>query len=362
MSAEEHEQARETSISLRRESLAYLEDAMKNGKTVTGTVVKQIKGGAVVQVGHAPAFLPASQAGRLGHVTALYALVDMLGTEQHFHVLSVDPKKYNVILSRKEWQAEQAKLHTTNYTRGMRVTGTVVHITELGAFVMLDEFVTGLIHWQEIGWAKLPPADQLSLGEQVTAEVVYTVPAKGHVALSRKACLPSPWENILDRYNVGQTVTGAIIEVNKYGSKIQLEAGLYGFLPRAETCWDPKPPPVPPGFFAGGTIELIILGISPETEEMILSHRQLTADPWTLVPQLYPVGTRFTGAIRNIQNYGLFVRLPTLPLDGLVHRSALPSANTEYELTELYAKLEMIDVEVVSMDVAEQRLTLTPVL
>lgn len=351
-----------TSISLRRETLAYVEDAMKRGEEVIGTVIKQIKGGALVQVGHLAAFLPASQAGRFGKVTALYALVDMIGTEQRFHVLSVDHKKCSAVISRKEWQAAQAKLRAGDYIRGTRVTGTVVHITELGAFVALDEFVTGLIHWQEIGWARLPPEQQLKVGEEVTAEVVYTVPEKGHVALSRKACLPSPWEAVLDRYAVGQTVTGTILEVNRYGSRIELEPGLVGFLPRAETGWDPKPPPVPPGFFAGGRIELLILGVNPEAEEIILSHRQLTTDPWSLVPQLYPVGTRFTGVIQNIQNYGLFVRLPTLALDGLVHRSSLPSANTEYALTELYTKLEPIDVEVVSIAVTEKRLTLAPVL
>jgi small subunit ribosomal protein S1 len=107
----------------------------------------------------------------------------------------------------------------------------------------------------------------------------------------------------------------------------------------------------------GDEVEAVILAIDKEERKMSLGTKQLTPDPWINIADRYPVGSKHTGFVRNLTNYGLFVELGE-GVDGLVHVSDLSWTKKINHPAEFIKKDEKIDVVVLEIDVENRRLSL----
>jgi len=113
---------------------------------------------------------------------------------------------------------------------GQTRRGTVTNLTAFGAFVDLGGY-EGLIHVSELSWSRVNhPRDMLHLGEEVHVFVMSVVPEEGRIALSLKRARPNPWENIEQRYHVGQIVHGTVTNVVQFGAFVKVEEELEGLV------------------------------------------------------------------------------------------------------------------------------------
>jgi small subunit ribosomal protein S1 len=213
-------------------ALDALEEAVSEGKTVTGTVLKTVKGGLLVDVG-VTGFLPASQV-EDGFVRDLEKYV---GQELNFEILEFNRQKRRgsqVVLSRSRLIQKEKEARKQEFwdeiAEGQIRKGVIKRITDYGAFIDLGGF-EGLLHVSEIDHARVArPEDVLTEGEEIEVFVLGVDRETERVSLSRKRVLPSPWQMIAEKVNVGDIITGTVVRLAQFGAFVELEPGIDGLV------------------------------------------------------------------------------------------------------------------------------------
>lgn len=207
-----------------------LERHFKTGEPLTARVTERVKGGLLVDVG-VRGFLPAS------HVDVRYVedLNQYVGQTLRLKVIEIDRQRNNVVLSRKEVlekELEAARQEALrNLQAGAIVEGVVRRITDFGAFVELEGGLEGLLHVSELAWSRVRhPKDVVKEGQKVKVKVLSVDAEKGRISLSLKAAQPDPWENITERYQIGELVTGEVTRTVEFGAFVKLEDGVEGLV------------------------------------------------------------------------------------------------------------------------------------
>src|SRR5207237_1253364 len=152
----------------------------------SGTLVKKIKGGVVVDLMGVDAFLPGSQIA----LRRVPNIDELLGQSFEFKIIKLNKRRRNIVVSRrvlleaerktkrdvlmKELQAGPWKNVAAKYPVGTRVQGKVVSITNYGAFVELEPGIEGLVHISEMSWTRnvRHPSKIVSIGETIEAVVL----------------------------------------------------------------------------------------------------------------------------------------------------------------------------------------------
>ena len=158
----------------------------------------------------------------------------LVGREIEVLVTEADRTKDRLVVSRRDLQRKQRrkaeKDRLGSFTAGSRVTGKVVSVADYGAVIDLGG-VRGLVHRSELTWGRLgQPSDVVSVGEQVTVEVLDVNRSKKRVSLSLKRTTPDPYGGI----EVGQIVPATITRVVDYGAFARLESGAEGLIHMSE--------------------------------------------------------------------------------------------------------------------------------
>ena len=152
--------------------------------------------------------------------------------------------------------------------------GAVRNIRDFGAFVDIGG-VEGLLHISEINWDLVKhPSDFLSEGQEIEVKVLQIDHAKGHVKLSRKALLETPWNSVGDRYNVGDIVWVDITRKKDFGAFAYLEAGVEGLIHVSEIAPPTEPNPLST-IQEGDRVEVKIIRMDVQNQRIGLSRAQV---------------------------------------------------------------------------------------
>ncbi|MFW5677880.1 MAG: 30S ribosomal protein S1, partial [Acetivibrio ethanolgignens] len=159
---------------------------------------------------------------------------EFIGKVLPVRVTRVDQKKGKAVFSHKAYLAEerQKKIDEvwSSLNEGDVVEGTVMRFTDYGAFVDIGG-IDGLLHISEISWGKLKhPQEVLSIGQKVEVKVLSMNSEKGKISLGLKQTQPEPWTIIDEKYEVGQVITGKVVQIKEYGAFVELEPGLDGLV------------------------------------------------------------------------------------------------------------------------------------
>jgi len=207
-----------------------LENIYKEGLKIEAKVTEVVKGGAIAVVNGVRAFIPAS------HISAKFVedLNAYLNKIIDVKVIELDKDKKKVVLSRKLIEKEELediknKLWS-NIEKGQIIKGQVKRITNFGAFVDIGG-VDGLIHISELSWNRIKhPSEVVNEGDEVEVAILDLDKGKGKVSLGLKQTIPHPWENINEKYNIGDVVEGTVAKFTDYGAFISLEKGIDGLV------------------------------------------------------------------------------------------------------------------------------------
>ena len=331
--------------------------AYESGAPVQGRITERIKGGLRVSVGSLRGFLPASQV----ELRPIQNLEQYVGQTLEMKVISLSKRRHNIVLSRRAWleaelvQKRAEVLKTLEV--GQLIIGVVKNITAFGAFVDLGG-VDGLLHKTDMAWKRIHhPSDVVSVGEEIEVQVIGISQENEKISLGLKQKTPDPWANIEEKYPVGSSVRGVVVNIVNYGAFLQLEEGVEGLIHVSEMAWTRRN--VAPSRIVnkGDEIEAIVLEISREDKRISLGLKQLQQNPWELLEQRSPVGSKIIGRIRNLTSFGAFVEIEP-GIDGLIHTSDLSWTKRGAAANEALKEGSEIEVVVLQIDAAERRVSL----
>ncbi len=329
---------------------------ISEGQVVTGTVIRKIKGGLLVDIG-VNVFLPGSQVDirRPGDIG------DFIGRVIQAEVLKIDDTRRNIVISRRsliERQREEDRAYLMKELEvGQVRKGIVKNIADFGAFVDLGG-IDGLLHITDMAWERIGhPTEMVSIDQEIEVKVLHIDREKQKIALGLKQKDRNPWENIETKYPVNSDHKGEVVNVMSYGAFVKLEPGIEGLVHISEMSWTKRVNHPSELVNIGDEIDVKILGVDPEGQQLSLGMKQTQKNPWDEVIERYPEGKDVQGKVRNLTNYGAFIELEE-GIDGLLHVSDMSWTRKIGHPSELLEKGQELTCRVLSVDESRRRIAL----
>ena len=329
---------------------------VSEGQVVTGTVTRKIKGGLLVDIG-VNVFLPASQV----DIRRPNDIADYIGRVVQCEVLKIDETRRNIVVSRRsliEKQREEDREHLLGELEiGQIRKGIVKNIADFGAFVDLGG-IDGLLHITDMSWERIShPTEMVAIDQEIEVKVLQIDREKQKIALGLKQKQNNPWDNIEEKYPVGTTVKGEVVNVMSYGAFVKLEPGIEGLVHISEMSWTRRINHPNELVQIGDEIDIKILGVDPAGQQLSLGMKQTVANPWDEVMDKYPEGSEVDGKVRNLTNYGAFIELEQ-GIDGLLHVSDMSWTRKVSHPSEVVEKGQELKCRVLSVDQDRRRIAL----
>tara|TARA_B100000945_G_scaffold287563_1_gene259265 strand:- start:346 stop:2151 length:1806 start_codon:yes stop_codon:yes gene_type:complete len=327
----------------------------EEGGRIKGRIKAAVKGGLIVNIG-VEAFLPSSQID-VNTPTDLDAYV---GQAHEFKVVKLNLERQNIVLSRRELieeerSAQRAKLLDEMVPGDIR-KGTVKNLTDFGAFIDLNG-LDGLLHVTDMSWGRIThPSQLLVVGQELEVVVLDINKESERVSLGLKQKQENPWENIDEKFPIGEKVSGKVVNLMPYGAFVELEPGVEGLVHVTELSWTKRINKPSEVLKANQEIEAVVLGINRDEQKISLGVRQLDTNPWDLAEEKYPVGSKVTGKIRNLTSYGAFMGLEE-GLDAMIHVSDISWTRKINHPSEVLKKGMEVEAQVLEVDRENQRIS-----
>jgi small subunit ribosomal protein S1 len=330
--------------------------AYKADQPVEGTIVARVKGGLAVDIG-VKAFLPGSQV----DLRPVRNLESVVNQKFKFKIIKFNKRRGNIVLSRRALlETERKKLRETTLgtlAPGQIVDGVVKNLTDYGAFVDLGG-IDGLLHVTDMSWGRVNhPSELFQVGDEIKVKVLKFDPESERVSLGLKQIQPDPWIDASMRYPIGKRVRGKVVSLTDYGAFIELEPGVEGLIHVSEMSWTKRIKHPSKVLTVGDDAEAVVLDVDERERKISLGMKQIEPNPWSVIEQTYPIGTRVRGVVRNITNFGVFVGLEE-GIDGLVHVSDISWTEQIKHPSEKFKKGDSVEAVVLKIDKENEKFSL----
>ena len=339
--------------SLKEQTLRLLQE----GVVLEGTVKNITDYGAFVDLGGIDGLLHITDMswGRLQHPSEVLKVGDKVKVV----VLKYDPERERVSLGMKQIMADPWTRAAETYPVGERLHGKVVSVTDYGAFVELEKGVEGLIHVSEMTWSKrtIHPSKVVGVGDTVEVQVLGVDEANRRISLGLKQTEPNPWRALAEKHPVGSHVRGKVKSITDFGVFIEIEPGIDGLVHISDLSWTKKIRHPSDYCKKGDELEAVVLGIDADHERVSLGVKQVTPDPWQSVLERYPIGSKVSGKVSSVADFGVFVEIEE-GIEGLIHVSQLSSERVD-KPSSLFKAGDTVSALIVQADPKERRIGLS---
>ncbi len=256
---------------------------LRKGLIVEARGVKEIKGGLQVEVGGIRGFIPISQL----EMNRIEDAKEFVNQKFRAIVTEANQRERNLVLSRRELleqeRAEQREKTWAELEEGQVRTGKVRSIKDFGAFVDIGG-VDGLIHISDASWGRIKDIGEVvKHGDEVEVKVLRVDREAQRVGLGLKQLQRSPWDDIEDNYERGQTVRGKVTKLMDFGAFVELEPGIEGLIHISELA-NRRVVRVRDAVQPDQEVEVRILDIDPDAKRISLSLKPLP-EGVTAVPE-----------------------------------------------------------------------------
>jgi small subunit ribosomal protein S1 len=207
--------------------------------------------------------------------------------------------------------------------------------------------------WGRVGH----PSEIFNVGDQVEVVVLHFDRESGRVSLGYKQKSSDPWERVEQTYAPGTKTRGKVVSLTNYGAFVELEPGVDGLLHISDMSWTRNIGHPSELLKKGQEIETQILNVDRENKRISLGLKQIQPDPWDTVAARYPMGSRVTGKVVRLTDFGAFVELEP-GVDGLLHISQMASRpiSSPSEIVNVGDELTLM---VIRVDPVERRIGLS---
>ncbi len=222
----------------------------------------------------------------------------------------------------------------------------------------VDIGVPAFLPYSQIDLRPVKDLDSL-IGKTFEFKILKFNRKRNNVVISRRAILEEQRNKLREQMRStlqeGQTIRGAITNITDYGLFIDL-GGMDGLCHITDLSWGRVSHPSKL-YSVGEEIEVKILKYDRETDRVSLGVKQLKPDPWELVPEKYPAGSRISGKVVSITDYGVFVELEE-GVEGLVHISEMSWSKKPRHPSKIVSVGEQIEVQVLKVEAETKRISL----
>jgi small subunit ribosomal protein S1 len=334
-----------------------LEKAFSEKTTIVGTVTAVVKGGLSVDVG-VRAFLPASRSG----VRDAGEMAKLVGQDIRCRITKLDAADEDVVVDRRiiaEEEAGAAKERRYGEIReGEVVRGVVRSLTDYGAFVDIGG-VDALLHVGDISWQHVSkPADVLSVGDEIEAQVAKVDRDKQRISISMKQLQPNPWDAAGQKYKIGERVRGTVTRLTDFGAFVELEPGVEGLIHISEMSWAKKVKRPADIVKPGETVEAVVLGVNAAERRISLGLKQALGDPWAEAAQRLLVGSAVEGPVTSLTKFGAFVQLAE-GVEGMIHVSEISAEKRINHPQDVLKLGQVVKAQILAVDPEKRQVRLS---
>ena len=245
--------------------------------------------------------------GRINHPSEIISMEDTLTVK----VIDFDNEKKRVSLGLKQLTPHPWETVETDFPQGEKVKGKVVSMTNYGAFIEIKSGIEGLIHVSEMSWTRhiKNPSELYSLGDEVEAVVLSIDTEERKISLGAKQLTDDPWDKIEEKYGIGTSVEGRVINLTQFGAFVELEEGIDGLIHVSDFSWTKVVKHPREMIEKDQKIEVRILEVSRESRRISLGIKQLIEDPWPELVKNFETGSVHEGEIVKILDKGIILIL-----------------------------------------------------
>jgi small subunit ribosomal protein S1 len=154
----------------------------------------------------------------------------------------------------------------------------------------------------------------------------------------------------------GMKVTGTIASIHNFGAFVEI-GSLQGLIPISEISWD-RVEDIHDLLEVGREVEVVATNLDWDNDRLSFSLKRALPDPWNNIEKDFPQGSRHSGTVARLTNFGAFVSLAP-GVDGLLHISKLGSGKRIKHPHEVLAKGQAVEVRIDSVDRDNKRISLS---
>jgi len=330
---------------------SFNENGNLEGSVLTGTIVSFNSDFALVDVGlKSEGRVPLKEFGINAEIN--------IGDTIEVFVDRYEDRDGLVVLSREKARREEAWNELEKaFESSQRVNGVIFGRVKGGFTVDLSGAVAFLPGSQ----VDIRPVRDIGplMGQEQPFQILKMDRTRGNIVVSRRAVLEETRaeqrSELIENLQEGQILDGVVKNITDYGAFVDL-GGVDGLLHVTDIAWKRINHPSE-ALNIGQTIKVQVIRFNSETQRISLGMKQLEADPWAGVDAKYPVGTKFTGRVTNITDYGAFVELEA-GVEGLVHVSEMSWTKKNIHPGKLVSTSQEVEVMVLDVDPNKRRISL----
>ena len=191
----------------------------------------------MVKINGVIGFLPASQLtgehyprvsdGDKNKILSL--LAQIVGKDVKIRIIGLDRNEGKLIVSEKITKEKEELEKISDLKPGDIIEGEISGIVDFGAFVKFNNSLEGLVHISELAWKLIDnPRKLFNVGQKVKCKIIGIDDSR--ISLSIKALENDPWNNVEEKYQVGQKVSGEVTKINPFGAFVQLDEDIHGLV------------------------------------------------------------------------------------------------------------------------------------
>ncbi len=255
-------------------------------------------------------------------------------------------------VSRKSWAVIEKA-----YNEETPIIGKVLEVTKGGLRVDLDgveAFLPGSL-------VDSRPIRNLNsfVGQDIEAQIIKFSRKRNNIVLSRKVLtdkvVNEQKSETLSNIQEGYVIEGTVKNLTEYGAFLDI-GGIDGLLHVTDMSWGRLQNPGDL-FKVNDTVQVKVLKLDREKEKVALGYKQLLADPWSTVIELYPINAKIKGRVSSVTDYGAFIELEP-GVEGLVHVSEMSWSKRSASPKKLVRPGDEVEVQVLGVDTVDRRISL----
>lgn len=324
------------------------------GSVVVGKIVRLTDDYAIVDVGlKSEGRVPLKEFAPAG-VKAEVKPGDMV----ELYVERYEDRDGSILLSREKARREEAwSALEKAFENNQRINGTIFGRVKGGFTVDLG----GAMAFLPGSQVDIRPIRDINpmIGVAQPFQILKMDRARGNIVVSRRAVLEETRaeqrSELIQGLKEGMILDGVVKNITDYGAFVDL-GGVDGLLHVTDIAWKRVNHPAE-ALQIGQPVRVQVIRFNPETHRISLGMKQLEADPWENVTTKYPVGSRFTGRVTNITDYGAFVELEP-GVEGLVHISEMSWTKKNVHPGKIVSTSQEVNIVVLDVDSSKRRISL----
>ena len=333
---------------------SFQEMTSLEGSVVTGTVLSIEKDMILIDVGlKSEGRVPIREFGNNEDELNI-----KVGDQVEVFIERLEDANGQAILSREKARREESWVNLEKALEKQQRVNGVIFGKVKGGFTVDLEGATAFLPGSQVDIRPIKDLGVL-MGTPQPFQILKMDRRRGNIVVSRRAVLEDSRAEarteLVANLEEGQVLQGVIKNITDYGAFVDL-GGVDGLLHVTDISWKRINHPSE-ALQIGESVQVKVIKFNEETQRISLGIKQLTEDPWLKVFEKFPIGSKMTGIVTNITDYGSFVELED-GIEGLVHVTEMSWTKKNVHPGKIVSTSEKVEVMVLEIDVQKRRISL----